>query len=70
MDGEQFDLCFTEGVTEEMLDALRERKKNAAEEENEKRREEGKKKNSEPPKPVDRGEADNSGDVFSDDLFH
>ena len=70
MDGDQFDLCFTEGVTEEMLDSLRERKKNDAEEENEKRRNE-EKKNSDPPAPsrTRRDNGDNTEDVFSDDLF-
>ncbi|MBR4799152.1 MAG: AAA family ATPase, partial [Clostridia bacterium] len=70
MDGDQFDLCFTEGVTEEMLDSLRERKKTDAEEENEKRRNE-EKKNSDPPAPsrTRRDNGDNTEDVFSDDLF-
>ena len=70
MDGDQFDLCFTEGVTEEMLDSLRERKKTDAEEENEKRRNE-EKKNSDPPAPsrIRRDNGDNTEDVFSDDLF-
>ncbi|MBR0231467.1 MAG: ATP-dependent zinc metalloprotease FtsH [Clostridia bacterium] len=71
MDGDQFDLCFTEGVTEEMLDSLREHKKAAAEEENEKRREE-ERKNEEAQTPVRRrhDEDGDNGDVFSDDLFH
>lgn len=71
MDGDQFDLCFTEGVTEEMLDSLREHKKAAAEEENEKRMEE-ERKNEEAQTPVRRrhDEDGDNGDVFSDDLFH
>lgn len=40
MDAEQFELCFTEGVTEEMLDEITDNKKKAADEENKKRREE------------------------------
>ena len=38
MDGEQFELCFSEGVTEEMLDSVTERKKKANEIENEERK--------------------------------
>ncbi len=40
MDAEQFELCFTDGVTEEMLVAVSERKKKAAHTESQKRREE------------------------------
>ncbi len=40
MDQEQFELCFTEGVTTEMLDAVRERKLNESKEANRKRNEE------------------------------
>ncbi|MBR5278750.1 MAG: ATP-dependent zinc metalloprotease FtsH [Clostridia bacterium] len=43
MDAEQFELCFKEGVTEEMLDAVTERKKQASAEENEARKQELKK---------------------------
>ncbi|HOK69093.1 MAG TPA: ATP-dependent zinc metalloprotease FtsH [Bacillota bacterium] len=39
MDSEQFELCFTEGVTPEMLDAVRERKVNESIEANRKRNE-------------------------------
>ncbi len=39
MDNEQFELCFTEGVTPEMLDAVRERKQKESEESNRKRSE-------------------------------
>ena len=38
MDAEQFELCFAEGVTFEMLDAVTERKKSENAQENEKRR--------------------------------
>ena len=44
MDGEQFELCFTEGVTEEMLDEVTARKKKIAETDSESRKEELKKK--------------------------
>ncbi|HAN21033.1 MAG: hypothetical protein A2Y15_08220 [Clostridiales bacterium GWF2_36_10] len=37
MDNEQFELCFTQGVTPEMLDAVRERKISESEESNRKR---------------------------------
>lgn len=37
MDNEQFELCFTEGVTPEMLDVVRERKLSESEESNRKR---------------------------------
>ena len=40
MDGEQFELCFTEGVTEETLDAVTERKKKANQIENDNRKKE------------------------------
>ena len=40
MDREQFELCFEPNVTEEMLDAVIDRKKKAAEAENEQRRKE------------------------------
>ena len=71
MDGEQFDLCFTEGVTEEMLDALRENKKSLADQENEKRKKENEKEEDSDEKTDTRRDGDDSsGDIFSDDLFH
>ena len=39
MDNEQFELCFTEGVTSEMLDKVRDRKRSDSEEANRKRNE-------------------------------
>jgi cell division protease FtsH len=50
MDSEQFELCFTEGVTEEMLDEVTARKKKVAEAESENRKEELKKKKKKPSK--------------------
>ncbi len=44
MDAEQFELCFAEGVTEEMLDEVTARKKKVAEADSETRKEELKKK--------------------------
>ena len=44
MDGEQFELCFTDGVTEEMLDEVTARKKKVAETDSETRKEELNKK--------------------------
>ncbi len=44
MDAEQFELCFVDGVTEEMLDEVTSRKKKVADTENETRKEELKKK--------------------------
>ena len=63
MDAEQFELCFTEGVTEEMLDAVTSRKKEAAEAENLKRREELDKENSEKAKNAENNEF---SDIVSD----
>ena len=84
MDAEQFELCFTEGVTEEMLDAVAERKKKANDDENIKRKAELKKSKKEIKKETDEntifpgGNAknvtddndDNDSDVFSDDILN
>ncbi len=67
MDREQFELCFEPNVTEEMLDAVNERKRKAAEAENESRREELEKAKKE--KTVNSSDdvpADN--DAFSEDI--
>ncbi|MBO4453249.1 MAG: ATP-dependent zinc metalloprotease FtsH, partial [Clostridia bacterium] len=73
MDGEQFELCFTEGVTEEMLLNVTERKKNAADKENLERREELDRKHSshsrEDVKPEGKKSKGNDDDIFSDDIF-
>ncbi len=69
MDAEQFELCFTEGVTEGMLDAVAERKKKSAESENEARKSqlrENKKVESDNNDSSDSGETD----IFSDDIFN
>ena len=73
MDREQFELCFTEGVTEEMLDEVKERKKVAADEENKNRREELNNKKQpetsfEVPKSTN-DNADDADDAFSDDIL-
>ena len=80
MDAEQFELCFSDSVTEEMLDEVFERKKKSNEEDNEKRLkeiEEKKKKQNDSPK--DENEIFPSGkklnpddvkDVFSDDIVN
>ncbi len=73
MDAEQFELCFTEGVTEEMLDSVTDRKRSAAEKEDLARREElDNQKNQK----FDRSSPDHSekeskrdNDIFSDDIF-
>ncbi len=85
MDAEQFELCFAEGVTEEMLDAVIERKKQANEIENEKRKKEleekkaaeKNKKKAEDAVPKfeegNNGDQDGNGDdsdVFSDDILN
>ncbi len=77
MDREQFELCFVDGVTEEMLDAVTERKKNAAHSENEARKAELKKgkenKKSEPDTTItadSSNDDDSDGDVFSDDILN
>ncbi len=70
MDREQFELCFTEGVTEEMLDAVTERKKKASEAENKSRREELNKNNKKEEKAPIKEEEINTDDVFSDDLLN
>jgi len=71
MDAEQFELCFTEGVTDEMLDAVAERKKKSAETENEARKNELREKN-ENKKEETENNSSNSGetDIFSDDIFN
>lgn len=69
MDAEQFELCFTEGVTEAMLDAVTERKQKASEIENEARKielEENSKNLEE--NIIDSQNADES-DIFSDDIL-
>ncbi len=70
MDAEQFELCFTEGVTEEMLDTVTERKKKASDTENEARKKElsknkNKKANEETPVVEDI-----DPDIFSDDIIN
>ncbi len=82
MDAEQFELCFTEGVTEEMLDDVVARKKAASLKENEARKEElknAKNANSEQNKAVNdnnvavednKPEEADSDDVFSDDILN
>ncbi|MBO5914504.1 MAG: zinc metalloprotease, partial [Clostridia bacterium] len=65
MDAEQFELCFTDGVTEEMLDAVAERKKKANELENEKRKNELKEKKEKEKK--QKAEADAIAESKSDD---
>ncbi|MBO5869950.1 MAG: ATP-dependent zinc metalloprotease FtsH [Clostridia bacterium] len=75
MDAEQFELCFTEGVTEEMLDAVSERKKKANEAENKNRKEElankqNNKNNDEDKSQISSSDInDNKDDLFSDDIF-
>ena len=85
MDAEQFELCFTEGVTEEMLDEVSNRKKKANTLENEQRRDELEKKKAEEKKnakqdrplvpnnsEADDGSdnSDGNGDMFSDDILN
>ncbi len=80
MDAEQFELCFVEGVTEEMLDAVAERKSKAAAAENASRKEElERKKNealkSEAESDKNASEANNDlqkddVDIFSDDILN
>lgn len=78
MDAEQFELCFKEGVTEDDLVAVSERKKKVAETESQKRREElDKAKESEfdVQKDVQSNVSDNTSeiadsDVFSDDILN
>ncbi len=69
MDAEQFELCFTEGVTEEMLDEVTARKKKAADEENINRREELEKN-----KNTNTDDNNNSSEplenIFSDDVLN
>ncbi len=73
MDAEQFELCFIEGVTEEMLDAVSERKKKAAEEDNNNRIEELEKqkapKTSAAISPEGKDES-NEKDIFSEDILN
>ncbi len=66
MDAEQFELCFEEGVTEEMLDAVYERKKKASDDENKTRREALEKDKKENHVQTNAPSAD---DVFNDDIF-
>ena len=70
MDGEQFELCFRDGVTEADLDAVSERKANRNSKENEERRAELEKAKSERKRKTPRAD-DDSGkdDIFSDDVF-
>ena len=80
MDAEQFELCFTEGVTEDMLDAVTERKKKAAAQDESKRREELSRKNDNTASSDDRDvNKDNTGSddddfdsngIFSDDILN
>lgn len=81
MDAEQFELCFTEGVTEEMLDAVANRKKKANEIEDQKRKEELKSMNKEQidnskeneqtvPSNTNPDDEGNDDGVFSDDIFN
>lgn len=71
MDAEQFELCFTAGVTEEMLDKIVEDKKSAAKVEDDKRREELSKKAEENAKVItpEGKPADDGEDPFSDNIF-
>lgn len=70
MDGEQFELCFRDGVTEADLDAVSERKANRNSKEYEERRAELEKAKSERKRKTPRAD-DDSGkdDIFSDDVF-
>ena len=73
MDAEQFELCFTEGVTEEMLNAVTERKKKANEKENDARKEElESNKHSQTNNDSDLSSEDNDdkNDLFSDDILN
>ncbi len=80
MDAEQFELCFVEGVTEEMLDAVAERKSKAAAAENASRKEELERKNNEALKSdsennnkdsdVNNDLQNDDGDIFSDDILN
>lgn len=72
MDAEQFELCFTAGVTEEMLDKIVEDKKSAAKVEDDKRREELSKKAEENAKVItpEGKPADDGEDPFSDNIFN
>ena len=67
MDAEQFELCFTEGVTEEMLDAVTERKKKANELENEKRKSELKEKKEKEKKQKAEADADANAEPKSEE---
>ncbi len=80
MDAEQFELCFAEGVTEEMLDAVTERKKKANETENQNRKEELEKQKKQSKKEKDNDETqifasnkndddDDNNDLFSEDIL-
>ena len=79
MDAEQFELCFSENITEEMLDAVTDRKKKANDEENASRKEElaSKKKKTKETKvketeeifPEKKNSSDNDDDMFSDDIL-
>jgi len=77
MDAEQFELCFVEGVTEEMLDAVTERKNKANAAENESRREELERQKAEEAKKIDASadsvkseNAQDDTEVFSDDILN
>ncbi len=73
MDAEQFELCFKDGVTEEMLDEVDARKKKANQIEDDNRREELKKQeNSDKDKQsfVSSSDDDDKSDLFSDDIVN
>ncbi len=79
MDAEQFELCFTEGVTEEMLDEVFARKKKANDAENQTRREELAKQKKQSDKATDKNDRtsssaqaddDDKSDLFSDDILN
>ncbi len=81
MDAEQFELCFVEGVTEEMLDAVTERKNKANAAENESRKEELERKKNEAQSSeaqgsetkgaeIDYQNVPDDKDVFSDDILN
>ena len=80
MDAEQFELCFTENVTDEILDAVTERKKKANETENQNRKDElaqqkSKSRNENeigtPQKNESNNDSDdNKNDLFSDDILN
>ncbi len=76
MDAEQFELCFVDGVTEDMLDAVSERKNKANAAENEARKEELEKQKAEEAKKElaseeNKASADSDDEnIFSDDILN